>query len=42
MPVKRLWINPNCGLKTRNGEEARLQLRNLFQMTEIVCKKYTA
>ncbi len=42
IPIERLWINPDCGLKTRNWEEVRLQLRNMGEMTEIVRKKYAA
>jgi 5-methyltetrahydropteroyltriglutamate--homocysteine methyltransferase len=42
IPIERLWINPDCGLKTRNWEEVRLQLRNMVEMTEIVRQKYVA
>ncbi|MBP2280269.1 5-methyltetrahydropteroyltriglutamate--homocysteine methyltransferase [Psychrobacter sp. PL19] len=42
IPIERLWINPDCGLKTRNWEEVRQQLRNMVEMTEIVRKKYAA
>ncbi|OXL27061.1 hypothetical protein [Psychrobacter sp. DAB_AL32B] len=42
IPIERLWINPDCGLKTRNWEEVRQQLRNMVEMTKIVRKKYVA
>ncbi|WP_322520620.1 5-methyltetrahydropteroyltriglutamate--homocysteine S-methyltransferase [Guyparkeria halophila] len=29
VPVDRLWVNPDCGLKTRGWEEVRAGLRNL-------------
>jgi 5-methyltetrahydropteroyltriglutamate--homocysteine methyltransferase len=30
----RLWVNPDCGLKTRGWEETRAALRNLVTATE--------
>lgn len=42
IPIERLWVNPDCGLKTRNWDEVRLQLRNMVEMTAIVRKKYAA
>lgn len=29
IPFERLWINPDCGLKTRQWEEVRPALRNM-------------
>ncbi|KEG11073.1 5-methyltetrahydropteroyltriglutamate-homocysteine S-methyltransferase [Trypanosoma grayi] len=29
VPVKRLWVNPDCGLKTRAWEETRSSLKNM-------------
>ena len=29
IPRERLWVNPDCGLKTRGWDETRLALRNL-------------
>lgn len=29
IPKERLWVNPDCGLKTRNWEETEASLRNL-------------
>jgi 5-methyltetrahydropteroyltriglutamate--homocysteine methyltransferase len=30
IPAERLWVNPDCGLKTRNWEEVRPALKNMF------------
>jgi 5-methyltetrahydropteroyltriglutamate--homocysteine methyltransferase len=29
IPAARLWVNPDCGLKTRSWEEVRPALQNL-------------
>ena len=29
IPVERLWVNPDCGLKTRNWEEVKPALQNM-------------
>jgi len=29
IPAARLWVNPDCGLKTRNWEEVLPALRNM-------------
>ena len=29
VPVDRLWVNPDCGLKTRGVDEVTASLRNL-------------
>ncbi|RDU24151.1 5-methyltetrahydropteroyltriglutamate--homocysteine S-methyltransferase [Anaerosacchariphilus polymeriproducens] len=34
--VEKLWVNPDCGLKTRGLEEAAASLKNLVEATEIV------
>jgi 5-methyltetrahydropteroyltriglutamate--homocysteine methyltransferase len=31
VPVERLWVNPDCGLKTRKWEEVRPALANLVE-----------
>ncbi len=30
IPAKRLWVNPDCGLKTRNWDEVKLALSNMI------------
>jgi 5-methyltetrahydropteroyltriglutamate--homocysteine methyltransferase len=29
IPAERLWINPDCGLKTRKWEEVKPSLKNM-------------
>jgi 5-methyltetrahydropteroyltriglutamate--homocysteine methyltransferase len=31
LPVERLWVNPDCGLKTRKWEEVRPALVNMVK-----------
>jgi 5-methyltetrahydropteroyltriglutamate--homocysteine methyltransferase len=33
VPASRLWINPDCGLKTRSPEESEAKLRNMVEAT---------
>ena len=32
LPKERLWMNPDCGLKTRKWEEVKAALTNLFRL----------
>ncbi|UNU73853.1 5-methyltetrahydropteroyltriglutamate--homocysteine S-methyltransferase [Moraxella nasovis] len=41
IPVERLWVNPDCGLKTRNWEETISALDNMVKMTKVVRDLYT-
>ncbi|MEX3072855.1 5-methyltetrahydropteroyltriglutamate--homocysteine S-methyltransferase [Vibrio alginolyticus] len=34
IPVQRLWVNPDCGLKTRNWAETEAALANLVSATK--------
>ncbi|WP_432460998.1 5-methyltetrahydropteroyltriglutamate--homocysteine S-methyltransferase [Agarivorans sp. QJM3NY_25] len=34
IPWQRLWVNPDCGLKTRNWKETELALQNMVQATK--------
>lgn len=36
VPASRLWVNPDCGLKTRGNKEVEESLRNLVAATELV------
>ncbi|QCI19619.1 5-methyltetrahydropteroyltriglutamate--homocysteine S-methyltransferase [Buchnera aphidicola (Brevicoryne brassicae)] len=36
---KRIWVNPDCGLKTRNWTETVLALKNMVQATKILREK---
>jgi len=33
IPAERLWVNPDCGLKTRGWPETEAALRNLVAAT---------
>lgn len=36
VPVQRLWVNPDCGLKTRNVDEVSESLRNMVAAARAV------
>lgn len=36
LPVEQVWVNPDCGLKTRTWKETELSLRNMMQATKNV------
>ena len=36
LPKEQLWINPDCGLKTRKWEETKLALINMVKAVQIV------
>jgi 5-methyltetrahydropteroyltriglutamate--homocysteine methyltransferase len=36
IPAQRLWVNPDCGLKTRNWEEVMPALRNMVEAARIL------
>ena len=38
----KLWINPDCGLKTRGNEETWPSLKNMVEATRIVCARLAA
>lgn len=37
---EKLWVNPDCGLKTRGVEETDASLRNMVEAAKIIRKKY--
>ena len=37
---EKLWVNPDCGLKTRGVEETDTALRNMVEAAKIIRKKY--
>ncbi len=39
LPKEQLWINPDCGLKTRKWEEVKPSLINMVKAVEIIRKK---
>jgi 5-methyltetrahydropteroyltriglutamate--homocysteine methyltransferase len=36
IPAERLWVNPDCGLKTRRWEEVLPALRNMVEAAKIL------
>ncbi len=41
IPPERLWINPDCGLKTRSWEEVRPALQNMIHAAQILRAEHT-
>ena len=39
IPAERLWVNPDCGLKTRTWEEVRPALRNMVKASVRLSEK---
>ncbi|RYF28632.1 MAG: 5-methyltetrahydropteroyltriglutamate--homocysteine S-methyltransferase [Comamonadaceae bacterium] len=42
VPVAHLWVNPDCGLKTRNWAETEAALRNMVQATQALREEWAA
>ena len=40
IPIRQLWINPDCGLKTRDWSETQLALKNMVKAAQILRQKY--
>lgn len=36
IPAERLWVNPDCGLKTRGWEETKHALQNMVKVAQIM------
>ncbi|HIQ14011.1 MAG TPA: 5-methyltetrahydropteroyltriglutamate--homocysteine S-methyltransferase, partial [Leucothrix sp.] len=36
IPAERLWVNPDCGLKTRNWTEVKPALKNMIEASKIL------
>jgi 5-methyltetrahydropteroyltriglutamate--homocysteine methyltransferase len=39
VPAQRLWVNPDCGLKTRRPDEVTASLRNMVAAAQEVRRK---
>jgi 5-methyltetrahydropteroyltriglutamate--homocysteine methyltransferase len=39
LPAKQLWINPDCGLKTRKWEEVKPSLKNMVKAVRNIREK---
>lgn len=40
IPIERLWVNPDCGLKTRGWEETKAALVNMVKAADNVRHRY--
>lgn len=38
IPARNLWVNPDCGLKTRGWQETEEALRNMIEATKRIRK----
>ncbi|HJU45757.1 MAG TPA: 5-methyltetrahydropteroyltriglutamate--homocysteine S-methyltransferase [Chitinophagaceae bacterium] len=41
LPLKNIWVNPDCGLKTRKWPETKAALENMVQAAKIAREKIT-
>jgi 5-methyltetrahydropteroyltriglutamate--homocysteine methyltransferase len=41
LPARNLWVNPDCGLKTRKWPETKQALINMVQAARELRKKIT-
>jgi 5-methyltetrahydropteroyltriglutamate--homocysteine methyltransferase len=42
LPVKQIWVNPDCGLKTRRWEEVIPALQNMVEATKLLREEVNA
>ena len=40
IPAQRLWVNPDCGLKTRGWNEVKPALSNMVAASKLLSDKY--
>ena len=40
IPLENLWVNPDCGLKTRNWDEVTPALKNMLEATNIARARF--
>jgi hypothetical protein len=41
IPAERIWVNPDCGLKTRGWPEVEAALINMMRATRLVRERFT-
>jgi 5-methyltetrahydropteroyltriglutamate--homocysteine methyltransferase len=41
IPKEHIWVNPDCGLKTRDWPETKASLQNMIEATRILRKQYS-
>lgn len=39
LPIENIWVNPDCGLKTRKWKEVQLSLRNMVEAAQFIRNK---
>ena len=39
LPLQQIWVNPDCGLKTRHWDEVIPALSNMVEATKIIRQK---
>ncbi|SFE40992.1 5-methyltetrahydropteroyltriglutamate--homocysteine S-methyltransferase [Thermoflexibacter ruber] len=42
LPLENIWVNPDCGLKTRRWEETKLALQNMVQAAQELREEVSA
>ncbi|WP_347344480.1 5-methyltetrahydropteroyltriglutamate--homocysteine S-methyltransferase [Microbacterium sp.] len=42
LPLRQVWVNPDCGLKTRGYDETVASLRNIIEATRAIREKVSA
>jgi 5-methyltetrahydropteroyltriglutamate--homocysteine methyltransferase len=42
LPPENLWVNPDCGLKTRGWPEVRTSLANMVEAARVLRAKHAA
>lgn len=40
IPAERLWVNPDCGLKTRGWQETEPALANMVEAAKVLRKRF--
>jgi 5-methyltetrahydropteroyltriglutamate--homocysteine methyltransferase len=40
IPEERLWVNPDCGLKTRGWQETEAALVNMVKAAKVLRQQY--
>ncbi|MBP5368362.1 MAG: hypothetical protein J6Z01_07930, partial [Bacteroidales bacterium] len=36
IPAERLWVNPDCGLKTRAWDETKAAIKNMVEAAKVM------
>lgn len=41
-PIRNIWVNPDCGLKTRGWKETEVSLKNMVEAAKIMRNKFNS